>query len=125
MLALLENHRLAKQEIFANETFQALQCLDNIALQMVTALANRTWLENLAVRPNGQILATRLDVPELYQITPDPHNPKPTLIYAFPSALGTLGIAELPATPMSMLSSSVTFLSRPSPLSPEATPSGD
>ncbi|KAJ7270612.1 hypothetical protein B0H12DRAFT_773474 [Mycena haematopus] len=58
-----------------------------------------TWLENLAVRPNGQILATRLDVPEIYQITPDPHNPNPTLIYAFPSAIGTLGIAELPATP--------------------------
>ncbi|KAF7365894.1 putative six-bladed beta-propeller-like protein [Mycena venus] len=58
-----------------------------------------TWLENLAVRPNGQILATRLDVSELYQVTPDPHNPNPTLIYAFPSALGTLGIAELPATP--------------------------
>ncbi|KAJ7114518.1 hypothetical protein C8R44DRAFT_832949 [Mycena epipterygia] len=58
-----------------------------------------TWLENLAVRPNGQILATRLDIPELYQVTPDPHNPKPTLIYAFPSTLGTLGIAELPATP--------------------------
>ncbi|KAJ7470181.1 hypothetical protein B0H11DRAFT_2041733 [Mycena galericulata] len=58
-----------------------------------------TWLENLAVRPNGQILATRLDIPELYQITPDPHNPNPTLIYTFPSALGALGIAELPATP--------------------------
>lgn len=58
-----------------------------------------TWLENLAVRPNGQILTTRLDVPELYQVTPDPHNPNPTLIYAFPSALSTLGIAELSATP--------------------------
>jgi len=58
--------------------------------------SNTSWLENLAVRCNGQVLATRLDVPQLYQIDPTAQQPKPELIYTFPEALGAFGIVELP-----------------------------
>ncbi|KAH6954023.1 hypothetical protein BKA56DRAFT_638171 [Ilyonectria sp. MPI-CAGE-AT-0026] len=32
--------------------------------------SNNTWLENLAVRSNGQIIATRMDAPEIWLIEP-------------------------------------------------------
>ncbi|KAM5349387.1 hypothetical protein ACJ41O_005892 [Fusarium nematophilum] len=32
--------------------------------------SNNTWFENLAVRPNGQVVATRIDSPELWLIDP-------------------------------------------------------
>ncbi|KAL4874872.1 hypothetical protein BJY04DRAFT_233218 [Aspergillus karnatakaensis] len=64
-----------------------------------------SWLENLATGPRNSILTTRLDIPTLYQITPPQTNgrcpsstgltePSVKLIQTFPSATGTLGIAE-------------------------------
>ncbi|MCJ1388284.1 hypothetical protein MMC18_001129 [Xylographa bjoerkii] len=61
-----------------------------------------SWLENLAVRSNGNILATRLDVPQLYQFFPLVPNSEPTLIHAFPSTsgfTGLTGITELAGHP--------------------------
>lgn len=56
---------------------------------------NLTWVENIAVRPNGQLLVTVFSSPKVYQISP--FQPKPTakLVATFPQALGTLGIAEI------------------------------
>ncbi|KAF7133826.1 hypothetical protein CNMCM5793_005238 [Aspergillus hiratsukae] len=58
---------------------------------------NETWLENLAVRPNGKLLATRLDAPELWLI--DPANTNTTeagsLFHTFPNATSLLGITEI------------------------------
>ncbi|KAE8356181.1 hypothetical protein BDV28DRAFT_145366 [Aspergillus coremiiformis] len=57
---------------------------------------NGTWLENLAVRPNGNILATRLDAPELWQINPTkPKSNSGSLLYTFPNATGLLGITPI------------------------------
>jgi sugar lactone lactonase YvrE len=55
-----------------------------------------SWLENLAIGPSNSILATRLDLPALYQITLPPAVPKPSakLIQTFPGATGALGITE-------------------------------
>ena len=56
---------------------------------------NQTWIENIAVRSNGQLLISLFSSPELYQI--DPFHPHPTakLVTTFPQALGILGIVEL------------------------------
>lgn len=55
-----------------------------------------TWVENLAVRANGQILATLLNTPQVYQVDPNPASAHPvTLVHTFPSYLGCLGITEL------------------------------
>ncbi|GIC93483.1 uncharacterized protein Aud_009971 [Aspergillus udagawae] len=58
---------------------------------------NGTWLENLAVRPNGSLLATRLDVPELWLIDPANTNTAEagSLFYTFPNATSLLGITEI------------------------------
>lgn len=54
-----------------------------------------TWVENLAVRSNGQIIITRLDVPQIFQVNPFTPGQPPTLIAEFPGYLGTIGIAEV------------------------------
>lgn len=55
---------------------------------------NGTWFENLIVRPNGQILATRIDVPELWTIDPSSPNTGSRL-HTIPNAKSLLGIVSL------------------------------
>ena len=54
-------------------------------------------MENISIRPNGRILLTRLDVPELWEINPlsrsTSYNAR--LLYTFPNATGLTGIAEV------------------------------
>lgn len=54
---------------------------------------NDTWIENLAVRSNNQLLLTLLTSPQLYTLDPQCRNP-PTLVYTFPSALALFAIVE-------------------------------
>jgi hypothetical protein len=54
-----------------------------------------TWVENLAIRSNGQILVTLLTTPELYLLDPTTTPPTSTFIHKFPSALALTGIIEL------------------------------
>jgi len=54
---------------------------------------NETWVENLAVRSNGNILVTLLSSPEVWQI--DPVHGTAELVHHFPQALSVLGITEL------------------------------
>lgn len=54
-----------------------------------------TWLENLAVRQNGQVLVTLLSAPEIYQLDPFHTNSSPVLINRIPKTTGVLGIVEL------------------------------
>jgi len=56
---------------------------------------NKTWVENLAIRQNGQILVTVLSAPELYQVDPFHTDSPPTLIHRIPGVMGLLGIVEL------------------------------
>lgn len=61
---------------------------------------NQTWFENLVVQRNGSILATRIDVPELWSIDPAIKNGTSgqgtgSLLYKFPNATSLLGIAEV------------------------------
>ncbi|KAF2175375.1 hypothetical protein K469DRAFT_683979 [Zopfia rhizophila CBS 207.26] len=54
-----------------------------------------TWIENIAVRSNGQLLLSVFTQPELRGINPlDPY-PKPSLVYQFPNATGLLGTTEI------------------------------
>ncbi|CZR55883.1 uncharacterized protein PAC_05771 [Phialocephala subalpina] len=52
-----------------------------------------TWIENIAVRSNGQLLVTLLFTPQLYLIDPFTSTP-PVLLHNFTSSLGLIGIAE-------------------------------
>ena len=52
-----------------------------------------SWFENLAVRPNGKILATRGDAPEIWQI--DPATGQGALLVSVAGAFNLTGIAEV------------------------------
>ena len=63
----------------------------------VHEFANPTWLENIAVRSNGNILATEmLPLAQLHQIS-DPESLEPTssIVHRFPALGGLLGITEI------------------------------
>ncbi|KAF5488072.1 hypothetical protein CGCF413_v013076 [Colletotrichum fructicola] len=51
-----------------------------------------TWFENLAVRPNGQIVATRMDLGQLWLI--DPFAKTGKKLVDVPGVISTIGIAE-------------------------------
>jgi hypothetical protein len=52
-----------------------------------------TWFENIAVRPNGALLVTRLDVPELWEVDPKTGNGR--VILSIDAAKSLTGITEL------------------------------
>ncbi|KAF2170855.1 hypothetical protein M409DRAFT_35870, partial [Zasmidium cellare ATCC 36951] len=54
---------------------------------------NETWVENLAIRADGHILATLISSPEVWQI--DPVSKSATLVTRFENATSALGIAEV------------------------------
>jgi hypothetical protein len=63
-------------------------------LRTVTQFPNLTWVENLAVRSNGQVLVTLLTTPELVLV--DPFNDgKQVVVHQFPNVVGLTGIAEI------------------------------
>ncbi|KAL2678955.1 hypothetical protein Neosp_009709 [[Neocosmospora] mangrovei] len=53
---------------------------------------NNTWFENLATRSNGDILATRLDSPDIWLI--DPSTRRGRSVATVPGVLSTIGITE-------------------------------
>ena len=62
--------------------------------KVIHQFPNGTWLENLAVRSNGEILLQLLDKPELHSL--DPRTPASSkLIHTFAGYTSLLGIAEI------------------------------
>ena len=60
--------------------------------------SNGSWFENLAVRSDGTLLATRIDAPELWAIQPcnsTEHSGQGSRLITFPHAESTLGITEI------------------------------
>ena len=66
----------------------------SISLETVGLFPNGTWVENAAVRANGQLLVTLGSSPEVYQVDPFSAQP-PKLIQIIPGVTGLLGIAEV------------------------------
>lgn len=56
-------------------------------------LPGSAWIENLVVRPNGQLLLARLDVPELWSY--DPATKAGAKVVGFTDALSVTGITEV------------------------------
>ncbi|KAK3632388.1 hypothetical protein LTR56_016402 [Elasticomyces elasticus] len=54
---------------------------------------NGTWIENIAVRSNGKLLVTLVNEPAVWEV--DPILKSANLVYTFPNANVTLGIAEV------------------------------
>ncbi|KAL9614944.1 MAG: hypothetical protein Q9167_000586 [Letrouitia subvulpina] len=63
--------------------------------QLIYEFPNGTFVENLAVRPDGSILTTLTTSPDLYLIQPSSANPNPQLIHRFVGSTSALGIIEV------------------------------
>ncbi|KAJ5112888.1 hypothetical protein N7456_001422 [Penicillium angulare] len=54
---------------------------------------NGSWIDNVVIRPDGSLLLTRLDVPEVWSVDADSGNA--TLAYSFPNVTSCFGISEI------------------------------
>lgn len=64
-----------------------------LPVKIIHEFPRGTWVENLAVRSNGLILANLLSAPEIYQVNPT--TGAASLATKIPAATGLLGIAEI------------------------------
>lgn len=64
-----------------------------VAVREVASFPTGVWLENLAVRSNGDLLATRIDKGEVISI--NPRTGAQHVVLSFPHTLSALGIAEV------------------------------
>ena len=60
----------------------------------IAVFPNGTWVENINILSNGQLLVTLLNVPELYQVDPRGIQ-EPRLVQRLPGVEGLLGTAEV------------------------------
>lgn len=67
-----------------------------------------TWVENLAVRRNGKILATAITSPELFQVN-DRGDLPPTVVSSFTGANSCMGITELGHDIFYVIAGTLTF----------------
>jgi hypothetical protein len=66
---------------------------DSLPTTLLHQFPNGTWVENLAVRSNGQLVATIASSPDVYQVDPQKRC-DPFLIHHFANLSGTVGITE-------------------------------
>ena len=79
--------------IFFYALSQALPFPDDSAVGTVWTFENETWIENLAVRENGEVLCTSINRAALYLVNPFEH--VASLVHQFEPTDGLLGIAEV------------------------------
>ena len=73
----------------------SLLCAALYPTNLIYQFPNGTFVENLAVRPDGSILLSFITAPELYLLQPSSTKPDPRLLYRFDNATSTLGITEV------------------------------
>ncbi|KAK3616273.1 hypothetical protein LTR56_026067 [Elasticomyces elasticus] len=66
---------------------------DDDAVGVVWQFENTTWIENLAVRENGEILCTSLSAGAIFMVNPFAHTE--VAVHQFEAGNGVLGIAEI------------------------------
>ncbi|KAL1860532.1 hypothetical protein Daus18300_009164 [Diaporthe australafricana] len=66
---------------------------ENVEVRTIYQFPNNTYVENLAVRPNGQILVNVLTSPQIWLIDPEVPD-RAVLVHEFSGVLGLSGIVE-------------------------------
>ncbi|KAH8692017.1 hypothetical protein BGW36DRAFT_437822 [Talaromyces proteolyticus] len=64
-------------------------------LKTIHQFPNYTWIENMAIRSNGQILANDLSSGQIYLVNPQEYQVAPPVIAQFPNGTAITGIAEI------------------------------
>lgn len=80
-------------------------------VRTVYEFPENSYLENLAVRRNGDILISNLSKPQLYLIDPSSSKPIPALVHEFSDSLGLAGIAEYQPDVFAVISGNASFTS--------------
>ncbi|KAI1356411.1 hypothetical protein F5Y01DRAFT_77187 [Xylaria sp. FL0043] len=65
----------------------------SLPADLIHQFPNGTWVENLSVRANGQLVTTVSSTPDLYQVDPQNRCP-PFLLHSFTGFTSTVGITE-------------------------------
>ncbi|KAI1170333.1 hypothetical protein F4777DRAFT_123397 [Nemania sp. FL0916] len=63
---------------------------------LVTQLPSDSWFEGFVLRPNGKVLATRLDLPELYTFRAEDPDAVPQLVCTLPDCNSLINICSIP-----------------------------
>ncbi|KAF1958310.1 hypothetical protein CC80DRAFT_546551 [Byssothecium circinans] len=79
---------------YAFLTLSAITTAQTHNTTLLHQFPNGTWVENIAVRHNNQLLLSLLTSPDLYILDPSTPNPEPTLLHTFANATAVFGIAE-------------------------------
>ncbi|KAI1473000.1 uncharacterized protein F4812DRAFT_411217 [Daldinia caldariorum] len=66
---------------------------------LVTQLPSDSWFEGFAFRPDGRILACRLDEPEIYTLNPEDPDSTPQLLHTFTEEDQTTGLVDAEPIP--------------------------
>lgn len=67
----------------------------NPPIRQIYTFPKNTFIENIAVRSNSNLLLTSMSVPDLFSIDPKATTPTASAIHTFPNATGLSGIAEV------------------------------
>ncbi|GAB1317643.1 hypothetical protein MFIFM68171_07853 [Madurella fahalii] len=67
----------------------------NPPIRNVYTFPKNTFIENIAVRSNSELLVTSMSVPDLFAIDPTVNNPDAPIVHTFANASGISGIAEI------------------------------
>jgi len=67
----------------------------NPPTRKVYTFPKNTFIENIAVRSNGELLVTSMSVPDLFAIDPSAASPDAAVVHTFPNASGISGITEV------------------------------
>ncbi|KUJ12493.1 uncharacterized protein LY89DRAFT_542018, partial [Mollisia scopiformis] len=76
--------------------------------QTIHQFPDPTWVENIAIRPNGQILVDLVTTPDMYLLDPHP-NSTATLIHSFSSDHAVLGLTETTPDMFHLIASNFTL----------------
>ncbi|KAI0536363.1 hypothetical protein GGR58DRAFT_396107 [Xylaria digitata] len=63
---------------------------------LITQAPSESWFEGFVVRPNGKVLATRLDQPELYTFVAEDQDAVPQLVCTIPDCNSLINICTIP-----------------------------
>ncbi|KAI0407301.1 hypothetical protein F4802DRAFT_554965 [Xylaria palmicola] len=63
---------------------------------LITQAPSDSWFEGFVLRPNGRVLATRLDKPELYMFEAEDKDAEPRLVCTLPDCNSLINICAIP-----------------------------
>jgi hypothetical protein len=66
-----------------------------VEARLVYQFPNSTFIENVAIRPNGQLVLNTFDDARIYTIDPSAAEPEPKLVAKIPGVTGVTGIAQI------------------------------